>query len=246
MILAFTKPPVRRLATVGLVAMLVAACSVPTVTPSPAPSPLDTIPPPAPTYSLAPSMDASACPTSAPAAFTSTATVTMTTNFGTIVIKVDGSLGPNAAGSFLALARCGYYNNVIFHRIVPKMFIQAGDGTYARMPNPSLDSKMGTGGPGWNVADDPVTTKYVRGTVAMANTGSANSGGSQFFIVLSDTAFPAGTTSYAIFGNVTSGIDIADRISLVPTGGEPDQAAGGTTSMPVEPIVITSTIVTTP
>jgi cyclophilin family peptidyl-prolyl cis-trans isomerase len=79
----------------------------------------------------------------------------------------------------------------------------------------------------------------------MANTGSANSGGSQFFIVLSDTAF-TGTTSYSIFGNVTSGMDVADRISVVPTGGEPDQAAGGTTSMPVEPIVITSTIVTTP
>ena len=169
----------------------------------------------------------------------------MTTNFGDLVIKVDSKLGPHAAGGFVALARCGYYNNVIFHRIVPKMFIQAGDGTYGRMPNPSLDSKLGTGGPGWVVPDDPVTTKYVRGTVALANTGAVNTGSSQFFIVLSDTAF-TGTTSYAIFGNVTSGMDVADRMSVVPTGGEPDQAAGGTTSMPLEPIVILGTTVTTP
>jgi cyclophilin family peptidyl-prolyl cis-trans isomerase len=168
----------------------------------------------------------------------------MTTNFGVIVIKVDAKLGPHAAGAFVALARCGYYNNVIFHRIVPKYFIQAGDGSYGRLPNLSQDSRLGTGGPNWTVLDDPVTTKYVRGTVALANNGSADSGSSQFFIVLSDTAFTS-ATSYAIFGNVTSGMDVVDRISLVPTGGEPDSAAGSPT-MPLEPIVITSTIVTTP
>jgi cyclophilin family peptidyl-prolyl cis-trans isomerase len=183
---------------------------------------------------------------SPPPALTGTATVKMTTNFGDMVIKVDAKLGAHAAGAFVALARCGYYNNVIFHRIVPNSFIQAGDGTYGRLPNLSQDSKLGTGGPGWTVADDTVNTKYVRGTVALANIGSPDTGSSQFFIVLSDTAFPAGTTSYAIFGNVTSGMNVADRISLVPTGGEPDQAAGGTTSMPTQPIVITSTIVTTP
>ena len=276
MIPALTKSPPRRLATVGLVALLLAGCATPYATPSASPSPLPTVAPTTPAYTLGPTMSPAPndCPIAAapsstptqsptatpassasvsaaplmspPPALTGTATVKMTTNFGDIVIKVDSKLGAHAAGAFVALARCGYYNNVIFHRIVPKSFIQAGDGTYARMPNPSLDSKMGTGGPGWVVQDDPVTTKYVRGTVALANTGAPNSGGSQFFIVLSDTAFPAGTTSYAIFGNVTSGIDIADRISLVPTGGEPDQAAGGTTSMPGEPIVITSTIVTTP
>jgi cyclophilin family peptidyl-prolyl cis-trans isomerase len=245
MILAFTKPPVRRLATVGLVAMLVAACSVPTVTPSPAPSPLDTIPPPAPTYSLAPSMDPSACPTSAPAAFTSTATVTMTTNFGTIVIKVDGSLGPNAAGSFLALARCGYYNNVIFHRIIAGFIIQAGDGTYGRMPNPTLNVQLGDGGPNWTITDDPVKTTYKRGTVAMARTGAPNSGNSQFFIVMDDSAQASlGASSandYAIFGNVTSGMDVADKISLVPVGGDANPP-----TMPLEPIVILGTTVTTP
>ena len=127
---------------------------------------------------------------SPPPALTGTATVKMTTNFGVIVIKVDSKLGAHAAGAFVALARCGYYNNVIFHRIVPGFFIQAGDGTYGRMPNPTLNHLLGTGGPGWTVPDDPVTTAYVRGTVAMANTGSANTGSSQFFIVLSDYGLP--------------------------------------------------------
>ena len=246
MILALTKSPARRLATVGLVAALFSGCSAPTVTPTPAPSALPTIPPTTPPYTLGPTMAPDACPTAAPPAFTGTATVTMNTNFGVMVVKVDGSLGPNAAGSFVALARCGYYNNVIFHRILPKSFIQAGDGTNARLPNPKLGADLGTGGPSWTIPDDTVNTKYVRGTVALANNGSADSGSSQFFIVLSDTAFPAGTKSYAIFGNVTSGMDVADRISLVPTGGEADQAASGRTSMPVQPIVITSATVTTP
>jgi cyclophilin family peptidyl-prolyl cis-trans isomerase len=173
------------------------------------------------------------------------ATVTMTTNFGDIVISVDGSLGPNAAGAFVALARCGYYNNVIFHRIVVGFIVQAGDGTYARLPNPTL-GKMGIGGPDWKCQDDKVTTTYKRGTIAMARTSAANSGSSQFFIVLADSAQsslgdPATANNYAIFGNVTAGMDVVDRIASVPLGG--DVAAGGAASMPLEPIVITSTIV---
>ena len=85
---------------------------------------------------------------SPPPALTGTATVKMTTNFGDIVIKVDSKLGPHAAGAFVALARCGYYNNIIFHRVVPTFIIQAGDGIYGRMPNPTLTHLLGTGGPG--------------------------------------------------------------------------------------------------
>jgi cyclophilin family peptidyl-prolyl cis-trans isomerase len=84
----------------------------------------------------------------------------------------------------------------------------------------------------------------------MANTGNPNSGSSQFFIVLSDTAFAAGTTGYAIFGNVTSGLDVVDKIAAVPLGGEPViDSSGNVTmpaSMPLEPVIITSTIVATP
>jgi cyclophilin family peptidyl-prolyl cis-trans isomerase len=248
MILAPIKSSARRLATVGLVALLFAGCAVPTVTPTPPPSPLPTVAPTTPPYTLGPSISPSpfGCPTSAPAALTGTATVTITTNFGNIVIKVDSSLGANAAGSFVALARCGYYNNVIFHRVVPTFVIQAGDGTYGRMPNPTLGHLLGTGGPGWTIPDDKVTTKYLRGTVSMARTSSPNSGNSQFFIVLTDSAGttlgdPTTANNYAIFGSVTTGLDVVDRIAAVPLGGDDSPP-----SMPLQPIVITSTIVTTP
>jgi len=251
MILVPSQFRARRLATVGLVALLVAGCTaIPTLTPAPSPTAMPTIPPTTPPYTLGPTISPSpnGCPTATPAAFTGTATVTMTTNFGNIVIKVDGSLGPNAAGSFVALARCGYYNNVIFHRVVTGFIIQGGDGTYAREPKLTLD-KMGQGGPDWKVQDDKVTTTYKRGTVSMARTGSANSGNSQFFIVLDDSAQTslgaATANNYAIFGSVTTGMDVVDRIALVPLGGEPD-SQGNPGSMPLQPIVITSTIVATP
>jgi len=251
MILAHNMTSARRLATVGLAALLFAGCvAIPNVTPTPSPSPLPTIPPTTPPYTLGPTMSPSpfGCPTSAPPPFTSTATVTLTTNFGNIVIKVDGSLGPNAAGSFVAMSRCGYYNNVIFHRVVPGFIIQAGDGEYARLPNLAF-GKLGTGSPGWTVQDDKVTATYKRGTVALARTSSANSGNTQFFIVLADaaaTSLGASTAdNYAIFGNVTGGLDVMDKIAAVPLGGEPD-SGGGSPSMPLEPVVITSAIVATP
>jgi cyclophilin family peptidyl-prolyl cis-trans isomerase len=234
----------RRLATAGIAAWLFAGCtSIPAVTPSAGPSALPTAAPTAPAFSLAPTP--SNCPTATPAPMSSgTATVTMTTNFGDIVIKVDSSLGTNATGAFLALARCGYYNNVIFHRIVPNFVIQSGDGTYGREPN--IDwSHVGTGGPDWHIQDQAANTAYVRGTVAMARTSDANSANSQFFIVLSDTAFPAGTTDYAIVGNVTSGMDAVDRIAAIPTGGDPNKTTGEA-SMPLQPAVIEGTAVTTP
>jgi cyclophilin family peptidyl-prolyl cis-trans isomerase len=243
MILASLSSSPRRLATVGLVAWLVAACGVPMSAPTPTPTPMPTIPLAGPAYTLGPT--AGVCPTSAPAAMTagSTATVTMTTNFGTIVIKVDASLGANAAGAFTELARCGYYNNVLFHRIswngdVP-FVIQAGDGSNARLPNYNPD-KWGSGGPNWTIPDDKVTTPYKRGTVAIANLGTANSGSSQFFIVLSDKSWTDTTpTTYSIFGTVTQGMDVVDKIALVPVGGD-----GGDT--PTQVVVITGTTVTVP
>jgi peptidyl-prolyl cis-trans isomerase B (cyclophilin B) len=230
----------RRLATLGLVAWLVAACAAPTNPPTPTPTLEPTIPPTAPAYTLAPTP--SNCPTTTPApmAAGTTATVTMTTNYGTIVIKVDASLGPNAAGVFTALARCGYYNNVLFHRVAADFVLQAGDGQYARLPNITV-AKFGQGGPGWTVTDDPVKTAYKRGTLAIANTGSPNSGSSQFFIVLADDSWTkaGASATYSIFGNVTSGLDVVDKISKVALGGDDG-------SIPIVPVVITGTAVTTP
>lgn len=164
------------------------------------------------------------CPTSQPAPLASgeTRTVTITTPKGDIVIKVEGSLSPIAAGNFVALASCGYYDGVVFHRVVPDFVIQGGD-----------PDGTGSGpGPGYTIQDEPITTTYHRGTVAMARTPSPNSQGSQFFIVLADSAgsqLASASPGYAIFGEVTSGMDVVDAIA----------AAAGGVELPTDPIVMT-------
>jgi len=160
-----------------------------------------------------------------------TATVTLTTEKGAIVIKVEGALGPNAAGNFVALSSCGYYDGVVFHRLVPGFVIQGGDGQYGRKPN--LDSsRIGSGGPGYTFPDDPVTVPYSRGTVAMANSGP-DTNGSQFFIVLQDSGLPP---SYSVFGHVTSGMDVVDAIAAMPNG-------GGDANLALQPVAITKATV---
>ncbi len=170
------------------------------------------------------------CPTSQPAALAAgqTRTVTINTAKGAIVIKVEGSLSPIAAGNFVALASCGFYNGVTFHRLVPGFVIQGGD--------PNGD---GSGGPGYTIKDEPVTTPYQRGVVAMARSQAADSQGSQFFIVLSDTNQLAATNTYAIFGSVVTGMDTVDAIAAMPNSGAPDNAA-------TDPIPMTSVTVATP
>jgi cyclophilin family peptidyl-prolyl cis-trans isomerase len=155
-----------------------------------------------------------------------TSTVTFATAKGNIVIKVTGSLAPNATGNFVALAACGFYDGVVFHRLVPGFVIQGGDGQYGRAPNVDA-AHVGSGGPGYSITDDPVTTPYRRGTVAMARSSKPNSQGSQFFIVLSDGAAGAlsAANTYAIMGEVTSGMDTVDAIAAMPNSGEPDNAA---------------------
>ena len=132
-------------------------------------------------------------------------------------MEVDGSLAPNAAGNFVALAECGFYDGVVFHRLVPNFVIQGGDPT-----------GTGTGGPGYTIEDQEVKGEYARGTLAMARTAEPNSQGSQFFIVLSDD--PAGPIlesyrTYAIFGEVTDGMDVVDAIAAMPNSGEPNNQA---------------------
>jgi cyclophilin family peptidyl-prolyl cis-trans isomerase len=119
-----------------------------------------------------------------------------------------------AAGNFVALAECGFYNGVIFHRLVPGFVIQGGDRT-----------GTGTGDPGYKIQDEPVTAPYKRGTVAMARTSAPNSQGAQFFIVLSDSNSLAQTNTYAIFGSVTTGMDVVDAIAAMPNTGSPNNSA---------------------
>jgi cyclophilin family peptidyl-prolyl cis-trans isomerase len=176
------------------------------------------------------------CPTKQPEALPAgqTRTVTISTGQGTIVIKVEGALSPIAAGNFVALAECGYYDGVVFHRIVPNFVLQGGDGTYGREPNVSLDY-AGFGGAPYTIKDEPVTAKYMRGTVAMARTSKPNSVTSQFFIVLSDSAEPAlgsnGPDNYQIIGSVTSGMSTVDAIAAMPNSGSPYNIATSPVAM---------------
>ena len=169
------------------------------------------------------SADLSSCPTSQPAAMPAGTSklVTIVNAKGSIVIKVEGALSPIAAGNFVALAQCGYYTGVVFQRLVPGFVIQGGDGTYGRMPNPDM-TRVGTGGPGYKIADEPVNGTYTRGTVAMAKTSQPNSADSQFFIVLAAIQLPS---TYQIFGHVTSGMDAVDAIAAMPNSGDPNNTA---------------------
>jgi cyclophilin family peptidyl-prolyl cis-trans isomerase len=235
-----TVRSLRLLALAGVVAVLVGACSG-SATPAP---PIAAPSAAGPSASAAASADAgsTACPTSAPAPMAAgdTATVTLATSKGDIVIKITGSLAPHATGNFVALAACGFYDGVVFHRLVPGFVIQGGDGQYGRTPNVDI-TQVGHGGPGYTITDDPVTATYKRGTVAMARSSQPNSQGSQFFIVLSDGAAPAlaSANTYAIMGDVTAGMDVVDAIAAMPNSGEPDNAA-------LDPLPITKATVARP
>jgi cyclophilin family peptidyl-prolyl cis-trans isomerase len=172
------------------------------------------------------------CPTSQPAALPAgqTRTVTIATALGGITIKVEADLSPIAAGNFVALAECGFYDGVVFHRLVPGFVIQGGDPT-----------GTGTGGPGYTIQDEPVTAKYGRGTVAMARSSDPNSVGSQFFIVLNDAARDAlaSYNTYQIIGTVTAGMETVDAIAATPNSGQPNNTA-------LKPVAMDRVTVATP
>jgi cyclophilin family peptidyl-prolyl cis-trans isomerase len=164
-----------------------------------------------------------------------TRTVTIQTSAGNIVVKVEATLAPLAAANFVALASCGYYTGVIFHRLVPGFVIQGGDGQFGRITDGDV-SQAGKGGPGYQFADDPVTVPYARGTVAMANSGP-NTNGSQFFIVLADADL---APAYSVFGHVTAGMDVVDRIGAMPNSGN------ATGNRALNPVPMTAVSVATP
>jgi cyclophilin family peptidyl-prolyl cis-trans isomerase len=177
---------------------------------------------------------AGSCPTSQPPALATgqTRTVTLATPTGSIVIKVEANLSPIAAGNFVALASCGFYDGTPFHR-TPTLedgtpfVIQGGDPT-----------GTGTGSPGYTIKDEPVTDTYKRGTVAMARSSAPNSVGSQFFIVLDDkdAAVLSSANTYQIIGNVTAGMETADAIFAASKGVE----------LPTNPVKVTTATVANP
>jgi cyclophilin family peptidyl-prolyl cis-trans isomerase len=210
--------PIRRAwraaALTGALAVAVGACSAAGATPGPSAA-----------VDGGPSGD---CPTSEPAPLPAgeTRSVTITTDLGEIVIGLEADLSPIAVGNFAALAACDYYDGIVFHRVVPGFVIQGGDPTGS-----------GSGGPGYTITDEPVTAVYARGTVAMARTSQPNSVGSQFFIVLDDSAAGALSSynTYQIIGAVTSGMETADAI-----------AAAADAELPSDPVVMTDVSVSSP
>ena len=143
-------------------------------------------------------------------------TATIATDLGDIEVQLYTADVPKAAGNFVDLANKGYYDDVIFHRVIPGFVIQAGDGQYGKKS--ALDSgRVGTGGPGYKFEDEPVHGDYGRGALAMANAGP-NTNGSQFFICTADLSGRL-PKSYTLFGQVTKGMDIVDQIVNAPRNG---------------------------
>ena len=141
--------------------------------------------------------------------------IKLETNRGDIVIELYGDM-PVTAGNFEKLVGEGFYDGVIFHRIIQNFMIQGGD-----------PSGTGSGGPGYQIKDEFVAGhSNVRGTLSMANTGRPNSGGSQFFINLVDNGnldfddMRSPGSKHPVFGEVVEGMDVIDLIASVATGAE--------------------------
>src|SRR4051794_18516573 len=127
---------------------------------------------------------------------------TMETNHGKIELELYSDDAPKTVENFVKLARDGFYDGVIFHRVIEGFMIQGGDPT-----------GTGSGGPGYQFDDEANDHPVVRGALAMANAGP-NTNGSQFFIVTADEC-PWLNGKHTVFGRVTSGMDVVDTISTV-------------------------------
>ena len=145
------------------------------------------------------------------------ATAKIETTVGVIEFELLDDAAPKTVENFVTLAKKGFYDGVIFHRVVPGFVIQGGD-----------PDGTGMGGPGYKFDDEPVTMGYARGTVAMANSGP-NTNGSQFFICLDDLA--SLPPKYTIFGMVISGLATVDAIA---------KGATGPGDRPLEPVKMTA------
>ena len=153
---------------------------------------------------------------------------TIATDIGDIDIELYDESAPKAAKNFIELANKGFYDDVIFHRVIPGFVIQGGDGQYGKKS--SLErGRVGTGGPGYKFEDEPVKGDYVRGALAMANAGP-NTNGSQFFICHQDLTGRL-PKNYTLFGVVTKGLDVVDKIVSAPRDAR---------DLPNEPVAMTS------
>jgi cyclophilin family peptidyl-prolyl cis-trans isomerase len=156
------------------------------------------------------------------------ASARISTSLGDITIDLTYGGATKTAANFVELARKGYYDDVVFHRVIPGFVAQAGDGQHGRKA--SLDAgRVGTGGPGYKFADEPFSGDYVRGAVAMANAGP-NTNGSQFFICHQDLTGRL-PKNYTIFGKVSAGMGVVDLIVNAPRNSR---------DLPDDPVAMTS------
>jgi peptidyl-prolyl cis-trans isomerase B (cyclophilin B) len=132
-------------------------------------------------------------------------TATIETTEGPIDVEFYPKDAPQHVNSFIFLAKDGYYDGVIFHRVIPGFMVQGGDPT-----------GTGTGGPGYKVKAEFNKHKHVRGVLSAARTADPNSAGSQFFL-MHDTA-PHLDGQYSVFGKATSGLEVIDKIVNAPRG----------------------------
>jgi cyclophilin family peptidyl-prolyl cis-trans isomerase len=156
---------------------------------------------------------------------------TIATEIGDIDIELYDESAPKAAQNFIDLAKKGFYDDVIFHRVIPGFVAQAGDGQHGKKSSLNA-SRVGTGGPGYKFEDEPVKGEYQRGSLAMANAGP-NTNGSQFVICTDDLAGRL-PKNYTLFGQVTRGLDIVDKIVSAPRDGK---------DLPHEPVAMTKVTV---
>ena len=135
------------------------------------------------------------------------------TDFGSIKFSLLPDIAPETVRSFLELAKSGFYNGTLFHRVIPGFMIQGGD------PNTKNPDKnmWGQGGPGQNLKAELSTRSHLRGIVSMARATDPDSAGSQFFIVTSDSTFL--DKQYTVFGEVVDGMEVADKIVNLPRDG---------------------------
>jgi cyclophilin family peptidyl-prolyl cis-trans isomerase len=143
---------------------------------------------------------------------------TIRTSHGDIGVELFADDAPKTVDNFTTLAAKGFYDGVVFHRVIQDFMIQGGDPT-----------GTGSGGPGYTFEDEINQHRVVRGSLAMANAGP-NTNGSQFFIVTAD-ACPWLDGKHTVFGRVTSGMDVVDRIEALPTDAR---------DRPQEPVTMTA------
>jgi cyclophilin family peptidyl-prolyl cis-trans isomerase len=129
-------------------------------------------------------------------------TARIRTSAGDMTAELFSKDVPRTVNNFVFLARDGFYDRVIFHRVIPGFMIQGGDPT-----------GTGRGGPGYRFEDEPVNRSYERGILAMANAGP-NTNGSQFFVMHANYGLPP---NYTIFGRLTGGQEVLDKIASAPT-----------------------------